>query len=110
MALRSFQTVMGFARQLDELLALHGKVRESLSVIDQRLRAVEDRLTRMEAEQTQVITEARSAATAAGTMVAGGVISDAVTRLTRVEQRLESLAPAPKRRSRRERPGNDDAG
>jgi hypothetical protein len=56
-----------------------------------RLRAAEDRLTRLEAEQGQVVSEARSAATAAATMIAGAVISDAVTRVTRVEEGIRRL-------------------
>nr|WP_294502343.1 hypothetical protein [uncultured Rhodopila sp.] len=39
-----------------------------------RLRKVEDRLTKPEAEQTQVISEAKSAATSATTMIASAVI------------------------------------
>ena len=61
------------------------------AAIDQRLKAIEDRLLRMETEQTQIVTEARSAATAASTAVAGAVISDAVTRITRLEGRADQL-------------------
>jgi hypothetical protein len=43
-------------------------------------------MTRLEGKQAGVVTEARSAATTAGMMVAGAaVVSDAVTRLTRLE-------------------------
>ena len=48
-------------------------------------------MLRLESDQTQIITDARSAATAASTAVAGAVISDTVTRLTRLELRTERI-------------------
>jgi hypothetical protein len=45
-------------------------------------------MTQLEAGQGQLITEARAAAGAAATGLAGAVISDVVTRLTRAEMRL----------------------
>jgi hypothetical protein len=48
-------------------------------------------MLRLEAEQTQLVTEARSAATVASTVVAGGIISDAVTRITRLEARADQI-------------------
>ncbi len=66
--------------------------------MDERLDAIEDRITRIEAREGQVITEAKAAAAAAATMVASAVISDIVTRVTRVEMRQddpqERLPPA----------------
>jgi hypothetical protein len=61
----------------------------------------------LEAQQDRIVTEARSAATAAGTMVAGGVIAEVVTRLTRAEHKLEALGDKtpgkrPPRRLRRD--------
>ena len=78
-------------RKVEDLLALQGKTREALEAVDGRLRALEDRLTYMEANQGQLIVEARAAASAASTAVAGAVISDVVTRVTRIEMRAESL-------------------
>ncbi len=82
-------------------------VRESLQIVDERLKALEGRMIRLEAEQTQIITEARSAATAASTMVAGNVISDVVTRITRLERRPDRIErrrlPPPKNGSRASR-------
>ena len=48
-------------------------------------------MTHLEANQAQLIVEARAAASAASTAVTGGVISDVVTRLTRLEMRAEQL-------------------
>jgi hypothetical protein len=79
------------ARKIEDLLALHGKVAASLQIIDQRLKALEDRLLRLETEQGQIVTEARSAATAASTAIAGAIISDTVTRITRLEGRADQL-------------------
>jgi hypothetical protein len=90
-ALRSIGDAWTFLRKVEELLTLHKKVETSLEVINERLRALEDRLVRMESGQTQFITEARSAATTAATMIAGAVIADVVTRVTRLEGRAEQL-------------------
>jgi len=91
MALPSVQTIIRFARQLDELLALERNVREVFSTLEHRLRGIDDRLTHLEAQQDRIVTEARSAATAASTMVAGGILAEVVTRLTRAEAKLEAL-------------------
>jgi hypothetical protein len=78
-------------RRVDQLFTLQSKVEESLHLIEQRLRAVEDRQIRMEAEGPQIITEARSAAGAAATAMSGAALNDVVTRLTRVEVKLEGM-------------------
>ena len=49
------------------------------------------RFLRLEADERQIVTEARSAAIAAATEVAGAVISDTVTRVTRLEGRTDQL-------------------
>jgi hypothetical protein len=79
------------ARKVEELFELHGKVRDSLKLIEERLRALEDRMIRLETEQAQIITEAKTAATAASTIIVGNVIADTVTRLTRLEGRADHL-------------------
>jgi hypothetical protein len=53
---------------------------------------LEDCMLRLETEQTQISTEARSAATAAFTVVAGGINSNAVTRITRLGGRADQFA------------------
>ncbi len=73
-------------------------MKDGLAAVDERLRMVEGRLTRLEAEQGQMIAEARSAATGAATMIAGAVIAEAVTRITRIEEGLRRLdRPMPPR-------------
>ena len=79
-------------RKVEELLTLQIKTREALEVVDIRLRDLEDRMTHLEANQGQLVVEARSAASAAATAVAGAVISDVVTRVTRIEMRAEEAA------------------
>jgi hypothetical protein len=75
------------ARKTEELFNLHTKVESSLRIIEERLRALEDRVIRLEISQGQLFTEARNAAT----VMAAGVISEAVTRITRLEGRAEIL-------------------
>ena len=48
-------------------------------------------MTLLEANQGQSVLEARSAASAAATTVAGAVISDVVTRITPIEMRAEAV-------------------
>ena len=91
MALPSISGLWTFARRIEDLFALHKAVQASLQVIEQRLKALEDRMLKLEADERQVVTEARSASTAAATMVAGAIVSDTVTRITRLEGRTDQL-------------------
>ncbi len=91
MALADFARAWNLIRKVEGLLSLQTEVRLALQALDQRLAVVEERMLRLEAGQAQLVTEARSAATAASTAVAGAVISDAVTRITRLEGRAEQL-------------------
>jgi hypothetical protein len=86
-ALPAIGSLWTFARKVDDLFALHNKVEASLQVIDERLRALEDRMLKLESGQGQVITEARNAAA----FMASGVIAETVTRITRLEGRTEQL-------------------
>jgi hypothetical protein len=52
---------------------------------------VEDRLLILESNQQQLVVEARAAAGAASTAITGAVISDIVSRATRVEMRTENI-------------------
>ena len=90
--------LLTLVRQVDRLFELQGKVDASLEIIEERLRAIEDRLLRMEAEGPHVVTEARAAAGVAATAMSGAALNDVVTRLTRVEIRLEVLDPRQERR------------
>jgi hypothetical protein len=87
--------MFAFARETQDLYALQGKLKDSLVALDERLRQVEDRLTRLEAQQGHIVVEAKAAATGAATLIASAVISDAVTRVTRVEEGVRRLASAP---------------
>jgi hypothetical protein len=48
-------------------------------------------MTRLEASQEQLITEAKAAAGVAATGLASSVISDVVTRITRIEMRQDEI-------------------
>lgn len=89
MAFFALGQLFKFARDTQDLYKLHETVKETLLALDGRLRAVENRL---EAEQGQIITEAKCAATAAASMIASAVISDAVTRVTQVEEGMGRLS------------------
>jgi hypothetical protein len=77
-------------RDVEDLFRVQGQTVAALEGINGRLRALEVRMTRLEAAQQQPVVEARSAAGAAATVVAGAVISDVVTRITRIEMRAEA--------------------
>jgi len=87
MALSDFGRVWKLARGVEDLFGLQKEVRETLGVINQRLRAIEDRMTRLESRQEQFVTEARNAAV----VMASGIIAEAVTRITRLEGRADQL-------------------
>ena len=113
MALPSFPQLWSLGRRIEDLFKFQSEAKGAFGdiaarfdalerVLGDRLRHAEDRLTRLEAEQSHIISEARSAATGAATMIASAVISDAITRVTRVEEgirRIEQrsvLASAPR--------------
>ena len=79
------------ARKVEELLELQSKTRAALEKLDARLRTLEDRMTHLEAGQGQLITEARAAAGIAATGLAGSVIAEVVTRVTRMEMRQDDI-------------------
>jgi hypothetical protein len=102
MALPTISGLWTLGRQVQDLLRLQARTEDTFAAISdrlssvekalgERLRKVEDRPTRLETEQHQVVTEARSAATGAASMITGGMISDAITRVTRVEEGLRRL-------------------
>ena len=91
MALPSLGGLWRFARKVEDLFALQQTTQASLEAVVQRLNDLDTRMTQLEVEQRPLVTEARSAATTAATMVAGAVISDAVTRLTRLESRVDQM-------------------
>ncbi len=86
------------ARKVEDLLAFQSQMKESLEALDARLRAVETRMVKFEAEQGQLITTAQAAANVAASAVASAVISDVVTRITRLEiqqSHLQARLPPP---------------
>jgi hypothetical protein len=90
-ALSSIGNLWTFARRVEDLFALHKDVKASLQVIEERLRTLEDRMLRLESDQQQIVTEARSASTTAATMIASSIVSDTVTRITRLEGRADQF-------------------
>jgi hypothetical protein len=86
------------ARQSEDLFQLQGQSRDALKSVDERLRAIEDRLLHIEASTPNLINEARSAASAAATAMSGAALTDLVTRLARVEMQLEGLPPSKAKR------------
>ena len=91
MALSDLGRLWSLARKVEDLFKLQTDVRAALDIINERLRSIENRITKLEAEQTQIISEARSAAAAASTVLAANVISETVTRITRLEGRTDQL-------------------
>jgi len=79
------------ARAGEELLSLQKKTREALEAIETRLRLLEDRMTHLEAEQNQLLNSAKAAASVTAAGIAGSVISEVVTRVTRVEMHQENI-------------------
>jgi hypothetical protein len=88
MALSDIGKLWTLARKLEQLFSLHNKVAISLQIVDDRLRALEDRMLKLETEQSRLFTEARNTAT----VMASNVISDAVTRITRLEGWADQVA------------------
>jgi hypothetical protein len=86
-------------REVEDLFKVQGHTEAALDAINGWLRLLEDRMTRLEAARGQLVVEAKAAAGGAASAIAGAVISDIVTRVTRIEMRAEqaqrSLPPPP---------------
>jgi cytidylate kinase len=76
-------------RRFDQFDKFEKTMLTALKKMEARLDALEDRMTRMEARQGELVTEARAAAGIAATGLASSVISDVVTRVTRIEMRQD---------------------
>jgi hypothetical protein len=92
-ALNPLGSLWRLARQTEDLFKLQATVAEALAVVDDRLTALEDRMVRLETGADRFVSEARAAATAAATMVASAVISDTITRVTRLEEAAKRVQP-----------------
>jgi hypothetical protein len=78
-------------RTVEDLLKLQDKTANAMDALEDRLRALEDRMTHLEAAQGRLVTEAKAAAGLAATGLAGSVIAEVVTRVTRIEMRQEEI-------------------
>lgn len=87
--------LLTIVRRVDRLFESQDKVKDAIGLVDQRLRAIEDRLLTLESREDRLITEARSAASAAATAMSSAAPNDLVTRLTRAEMQLEALTKNP---------------
>jgi phage shock protein A len=90
-ALPSLGALWRFARKVEDLFALQNANQTSLEAVAQQLHDLNTRIARLESEQARVIAEARGAATTSASMVAAAVVSDTVTRLTRLEGRVDQM-------------------
>jgi phage shock protein A len=89
--LRNFARLWSVARRIEDLFLLEEQVKDIVAEINDRLRHLEGRIVQIEADAPRLMTEARSAASAAATLISGAALNDVVTRLTRVEVRLEEF-------------------
>jgi hypothetical protein len=79
------------AREIEDLLQLQRSIRTTLQSMDDRLTALENRMTTLLACQGQLIAEAGAAAGVAATEFAASMVADILTRLARVERRQDDL-------------------
>jgi cytidylate kinase len=83
--------IWAIGRRFEQIEEFQKETVSTLKDIEARMDALEDRMTRMEARQGELVTEARAAAGIAATGLASSVISDVVTRVTRIEMRQDDL-------------------
>jgi uncharacterized protein (UPF0335 family) len=78
-------------------MSLQARTETSLGEILERLHALETRMTQMESDRGQMITEAKAAAGMAtsgvASAIAGNMLADIVTRITRLEMRQTDQTP-----------------
>ena len=115
MAIPSPRDLLKLANQINDLLNVHDDMKAALKIINERLDGLDKRMTVLEAEERQVVSEARAAAStaasAAGVAIVGASLNDTITRLTRLENRMDhagrlSSPPSPRARL----PGLDGEG
>ncbi len=81
-------TLWSIGRKVENFLAAQDEITEALRALNVRVRALEDRTSRLEMAHDRLVAEAQAAASAATTTVVGAVFSDIITRVTRIEMRL----------------------
>jgi uncharacterized protein (UPF0335 family) len=81
------QHLWAYARKFDDLMTLQNRTEKTVDSILERLHALETRITHLEADRGQMITEAKAAAGMAASGIASNILSDAITRITRLEMR-----------------------
>lgn len=88
MPFRLFGDAWRFLRKLEELFELHSEMRQTFELMASRMEHLEARITRMEADRAGLLVEVRAATTGVATSMAVSVLSDAITRITRLEDRV----------------------
>ena len=78
---------VNFVRRFDRLLELETKHGKAIEKLEAELDKLKDRVTRLEAREEVVVTEAKAAAGAAATQVAIASVSDIARRIGRLEER-----------------------
>lgn len=88
---RWLQDAWAIGRQFEEIVRFNERTQKAIDQLETKLRLVEDRLLKIEAEQTQVIVAAKSAAAGAATTMAAGVLFEAATRITQLEMKMSAV-------------------
>lgn len=89
------QALWSAGRKIEDLILATQKTSEVLQRLEDRVRAMEDRLLTLESGQMQIIVEAKSAAAGAATTMAAGALFEAATRIAQLEMRVSNLADRP---------------
>jgi len=105
MALRDIGALWVLARRVEGLFESERRTQTVLGGIEERLRALEDRMTRLEAGQGQIIAEAKGAAAATGSQAAAAVIADLAGKIGQLEERTRPLPVDMRRPPTRSDPG-----
>jgi hypothetical protein len=82
----------GLGPKVEELFELRVTTAQALTSVEKRPRAIEDRMLRLASVGEQTMLETRAAAGAASTVVAGAIVSEIVTRVTRLEMRTDAVS------------------
>jgi len=77
--------------KVDELLRLQRETDAAFKDIREKIMSLERRMTHQEANATQMVTEANAAAGMAASNIASHMLSDVVTRVTRLEMRQDEV-------------------
>lgn len=108
MALSDVGKLWRFLRRVEDLIERDAVLNAAIRRLSEQLAGLDQRLSRLEAQQGIVVAEAKGAAAATGAAAAAQAITDFARRLGALEERSGRAAPDSSKRPKLRRPADPD--